>query len=1442
MALSAEQIARLTSDIVWMVEQTVSLEDGSSAQVLVPQVYVRVLPGDINGNGALLSGRVSELNINENLNNSGTVAGRQALRIDASTVDNINGRISANNIAIEALENINNVDGTIDAANTLLLQAGRDINNVTTTTTNTNAQGSVTNLNRVAGIYITGAENGVLLAQAGNNINIDAAQLINQSVGGQTLLKAGNDINIGTTTISRHQENRLDADNYIIRGNQTDIGSNIQTSGDLSLVAGRDINAKAAQVNSSLGQLDVLAGRDVNLSTGNHYTLIDDGSKHTGRSGGGNKQVETSKIHINDQQTLASDFGGNVINVQAGNDVNVIGSSIISDSLTNVSAGRNVNILAAEEHNQTDSFYSKKKSGLMSSGGIGFTVGSVKETTENTSENVRHAASTVGSLQGDTNIIAQEKYTQTGSIVSSPEGTVNIVAKQVDIEAAKDQYASDYKHTFEQKGFTVAVNIPVVNAVQGAVSAIQSFDKIGDSKNDRVNAMAAANSAWGTYKAGQGLADIANDPKAAASQDVSVSITYGEQKNVDQTKTQGTLASASQINAGNQVNIVATGAGKDSNINIIGSDVAGKGGTNLYADNEVNIKSTEQVHQERSENKSEGWNAGVAISYGQGGFAFGVTAGGNYGKGYGNGDEVTYRNSHVGDENSKTSIISGGVTTIAGGQVVGKSVHLDAAALNIESQQDTLKFEGEQQNIEGQITVGYGASGSASYSQSEVNADYASVREQSGIFAGDDGYQISVKEQTHLKGGLITSTKAAEDAGKNYFSTGSIVVEDIQNHANYDASGFGIGGSASFNANLGLGEHAKAQGDAKNDKGQLLTGKDSVQANRSIGFGSDSGSDASVTYAGINTKNITITDAAAQKALTGQNIEDAKAAAHLAINSEDKDQASGLLANNFDKEAVQKEINLQVAVTKQFSANTQVVIADLDKAIENKKQAGQDTTNLENASRLLKVVSAGLLAPTDSVLGMAAAAASPEVAREIGQYFKENAELNKIDGGNRAEQGSAAHILAHTVLGAAVAAAGGNDALTAGLAAGGAEAVAPVVSNWLYGTSNPEELTTEQKATISSIAGLAGAGVGGISGGSVSDVVAGSQVAQNAIDNNLLINKLGEEKLNTNALKLLNEKLKKLGVQSADDYYKRMNQCTTDACRKQVLSEYQKASDLAGRLILSAFNSGQISQSEVDILVSGYANAMMRGSGASESITRKDNDTIYTLDGASWTPAGIASNPYLNELVVRNVLNKLTKEGASQEKIETTLEQYSVASAWLASNSIDTQAAIIAGATNLSATAIVGIITKNRGGKALTQSEIAAIQRISKNKKAQVHNTKNTYLYANAEKISTANKAKNQSSSPRDLNEKLAFESVKSNPKQGKNLIGMNNDPRFPHSAGFQKMEAKFKLSNGETITIHYQYNSVTNRTYDVKVTSPQRNLPNPNQPFVDIRNNQKWK
>ena len=53
--LSAAQMAQLTSDIVWLVQQTVTLVDGSTQKVLVPQVYVRMKPGDVDGSGALLS-------------------------------------------------------------------------------------------------------------------------------------------------------------------------------------------------------------------------------------------------------------------------------------------------------------------------------------------------------------------------------------------------------------------------------------------------------------------------------------------------------------------------------------------------------------------------------------------------------------------------------------------------------------------------------------------------------------------------------------------------------------------------------------------------------------------------------------------------------------------------------------------------------------------------------------------------------------------------------------------------------------------------------------------------------------------------------------------------------------------------------------------------------------------------------------------------------------------------------------------------------------------------------------------------------------------------------------------------------------------------------------------------------------------------------------------
>lgn len=294
-ALSAEQVAQLTGDIVWLVQKEVKLPDGGTQTVLVPQVYVRVKNGDIDGKGALLSGSNTQINVSGSLKNSGTIAGRNALIINTDTLDNIGGRIHAQKSAVTATQDINNIGGMLSAEQTLLLNAGNNINSQSTTASSQNTQGSSTYLDRMAGIYITGKEKGVLAAQAGKDINMIAGQISNQSEQGQTRLQAGRDINLDTVQAGKHQATHFDADNHVIRGSTNEVGSSIQTKGDVTLLSGNNLNAKAAEVSSANGTLAVSAKNDINISAGINTTHVDDASKHTGRSGGGNKLIITDK-------------------------------------------------------------------------------------------------------------------------------------------------------------------------------------------------------------------------------------------------------------------------------------------------------------------------------------------------------------------------------------------------------------------------------------------------------------------------------------------------------------------------------------------------------------------------------------------------------------------------------------------------------------------------------------------------------------------------------------------------------------------------------------------------------------------------------------------------------------------------------------------------------------------------------------------------------------------------------------------------------------------------------------------------------------------------------------------------------------------------------------------------------------------------------------------
>ena len=159
----------------------------------------------------------------------------------------------------------------------------------------------------------------------------------------------------------------------------------------------------------------------------------------------------------------------------------------------------------------------------------------------------------------------------------------------------------------------------------------------------------------------------------------------------------------------------------------------------------------------------------------------GVTGTASVSRGKADGKDATHQSSHI-VAGRVAEITSGGDTNIRGGTVVGERVIANVGGdLNIESQQDTSVYASKDQSINGSATVGLGgASGSINVSHQQINSDFASVTEQSGIKAGDGGFDVTVKGNTGVRAIEITSeasklartSKTAEEtvAGKRTFN------------------------------------------------------------------------------------------------------------------------------------------------------------------------------------------------------------------------------------------------------------------------------------------------------------------------------------------------------------------------------------------------------------------------------------------------------------------------------------------------------------------------------------------------------------------------------------------------------------------------------------------------------------------------------------------------
>jgi len=653
-ALTAQQVAQLTSDIVWLVEQTVSLPDGSSQKVLVPQLYVKVQPGDLDGSGALLAGKDVNINLSGDLTNSGTIAGRNVVSLTAENVNNLGGRIGGTDVSVAARQDLNNIGGSIGAVNSLSATAGRDLNIQTTTQSTSTQVGSanfsLTGVDRVAGLYVSGA-NGTLVASAGRDLNI-VAGVVSNAGSGTTSLSAGNNFTLASVKTGEQNNITWNADNHLNYGNTQTVGSTINGGGNVNLKASNDLTATAANVQATKA-LGVQAGGSVNIVAGENTTNLDEAHKTSSGGGLSGKSTLVTRNTSNTSTAVASNFGGGTVDIAANTkDINVKGSNVVSDSGTTLTAGGNVNIEAAQNTSQQSSYSQETKSGFsissLGTNPIGVSYSKTKQSDDNQSNSTTAAASTLGSVGGNVNITAGNQYKQVGSDVLTPTGDINIQAKTVEIQEARETSKQSTEQKFEQTSISVGLKGGIIDSLQAATQAVEAAKDSSSNRNRNLNALIAYAKASDSYEQGKAVqgaydkngvmggtnADGTAAPGAAASSGIKVSVSIGTSKSQSNSATTTDTAAGSTVKAGGSVNIKATGQAEgEGNLTVQGSNLSAAKDVALSAAKDVNILASADTESNRSSNSSSSTSVGVSVGIGSGGAGLSLDIAASRGKG-----------------------------------------------------------------------------------------------------------------------------------------------------------------------------------------------------------------------------------------------------------------------------------------------------------------------------------------------------------------------------------------------------------------------------------------------------------------------------------------------------------------------------------------------------------------------------------------------------------------------------------------------------------------------------------------------------------------------------------------------------------------------------------------------------------------------------------------
>ncbi|PFG60384.1 filamentous hemagglutinin [Pseudomonas poae] len=935
---------------------------------------------------------------------------------------------------------------------------------------------------------------------AGQNLQLVASQV---NAGNEAYLVSGKNLELKAAEnqdYSFYSKTKKTSQGKKFRLDETDVvnnvGSLVSAGTNSTVVAGADLLLAGSAVTAEKGATQLVAGQDVNILAVSNADSARHERKESKSSWGG---LKSSKVQdkVDEKRTtaLGSMVSGETVTVAAKRDATVTGSSLVSTGDLAVQAGRDLTIDAAQNtFARTDMHKEKNRdlTGVLTGNKLGLDdmtgnqklyINSSKH--NGTANEMTLTGSTIGSSAGNVSLTAgRELKVVASDLVSTKNmelGGANVTVTS-GMETAS-QTSKDSSRSLAVGRVIAGTVVDTANSIRDAAEAARSSD------DPRLKAVKIAQAALSMYNLNNQAGDLAKQStgfkdKTGGSAGNGSLIKIGTELANTRTKSSSEYtaqtAHQSNLNAGGKLSIIAAGdaPGTVGDLTITGSTLKADS-TLLSAKNNILMQSAQNTTDRKNDGSRNRTAIGASFNIGeQNGFT--IDLGAQTAKNLGSGGSVTQVNTTL--DTGSLVLRSGQDTSLIGAQVRADRIDANIGGnLNILSRQDTETSKSKQNS------AGFGASicippicygspvtASANLAASKMNSDYQAVTDQSGFFAGKGGYTIDVAKNTTLQGAVIASEATAD---KNLLLTDRLLVSDIKNKSEIKSQSAGVSVSGSYSGGATTLTPGALYGMSLND------------------------SDHSYTRSAVSEGTIVVRNPEGAGDLVGLNRDTANANQRLDKPDEKAMQERmDLIKSSME---LTKGIGDAIAAARIRAAddpnsdvNKATRLKLIDEGIANPTQAQisqraqQDYgvgSSFQKASQAVTAVVQAAMG--GSVGGALAGAAAPYLAETIR---------------DRTKGDPTANLMAHAVLGAVLAKAGGNSALAGAAGAVAAEETARLIKENLYGDVSNENLTQAQKQTISSLATLAGGLSGSLSGKGALDAVAAAQVGRNAVENNYL--------------------------------------------------------------------------------------------------------------------------------------------------------------------------------------------------------------------------------------------------------------------------------------------------------------------------------------------------